>query len=256
MVIAGTDAPFTLDDIEDGLARDEFYLEYLPTIELDGGRCCGAEALLRWRTPQGVRLPDEFLPVVHGTPVLGYLTLVVMEMAVRDMMPWMASQPRFKLGLNVPPEVIGRGGLRFAFERMGLRAVASQLIVEVTERGVPDAIALSALEAWQRTGVRVALDDLSALGSANALVLARGSFTHLKIDRSLVASINTPETTPAWLGSLRWLLENSSLRVIAEGVETADQAETLRRIGVHEAQGYLFSQPLAPAAMREYFASR
>src|SRR3954468_18783621 len=118
-----------LATIRDALARGEFFLEYLPAVSLAGGRCTGAEALIRWRSPAGIVSPAQFIPVVEQTPVSGLLTYWVMEpvppaLRVMDTVhaelgDWLRANPEAYVGINVPPEVLGRGGLAYSATKSG-----------------------------------------------------------------------------------------------------------------------------------------
>ena len=93
--------------VEEGLKNGEFFLEYLPTVELDRGRCVGAEALSRWRRPWGVAQPADFLPIIENTPLSGFLTCWVLEEIARDFLDWLKVHDAF-ISFNVPTEIIGR----------------------------------------------------------------------------------------------------------------------------------------------------
>src|SRR3954469_15828787 len=101
----------TLDSMRSGLARGEFFLEYLPTVSLADGRCTGAEALARWRRPTGVVRPDDFIPLIEGTPLSGVLTYWVFETVAQELGDWLRAHKEASIGINVPPEILGRGGL-------------------------------------------------------------------------------------------------------------------------------------------------
>src|SRR4249920_2965802 len=126
------------DAIQDGLVQGEFFLEYLPTISLADGRCVGAEALARWRRPSGVLQPSEFIPFVEGTHLAGMLTYWVLETVSAELGDWLRAHEELKIGINVPPEVLGRGGLEHAATKTGVSEIRKQIILEITERGVPD----------------------------------------------------------------------------------------------------------------------
>src|SRR4051812_23387870 len=161
----------TLDSMRTGLTRGEFFLEYLPTVSLDDGRCVGAEALIRWRRPTGVVPPNEFIPLAENTPLSGLITYWVMETAAAELGGGLRENDDIHLGINVPPEVLGRGGLEYVATKSGLKEVARKIVLEVTERGIPDKLGADALAAATRQGVRVALDDVDA-GAANLVVLS------------------------------------------------------------------------------------
>jgi EAL domain-containing protein (putative c-di-GMP-specific phosphodiesterase class I) len=243
-----------LDDIAAGLDGGEFFLEYLPTISLDEGRCVGAEALIRWRRPTGVVPPNEFIPLAENTPLSGLITYWVIETAAAELGDWLRAHPDVHLGINVPPEILGRGGLEYAGRKSGLKNLARQLVLEVTERGVPDKLGAEALGAASRHGIRVALDDVDVSG-ANMIVLSRCHVEVIKLDKTLIEQIGAGEP-PEWLTTLSALLRTSNLEVIAEGVESAEQCEALRGAGIKMGQGYYFSRPLSVERFKEFFDVR
>ena len=230
--------------IEDGFRNREFYLEYMPTVSLTTGACVGAEALARWRRPSGIVSPRDFVPLMENTPLSGRLTYWVVDTVAAELSDWLRANRNVHISINVPPEILGRGGLLYAAHSSGLSEFASQLILEITERGLPDMLGVQALTGVPEMGIRVALDDVSMSG-ANLAILARCPFHLIKIDPDKVREIVPGQPLPDWVQGLASLLRNSRLEVIAEGVETAEQAETLRQAGVQFGQGYRFSRPLS-----------
>jgi EAL domain-containing protein (putative c-di-GMP-specific phosphodiesterase class I) len=245
----------TPDAVREGIERGEFFLEYLPTVALDDGRCVGAEALARWRRPTGLVPPGEFVPVIEDGPIAGLLTFWVMETVKADLGEWLAAHPGCHVGINVPPIILGRGGVLYAAMKSGLHALRQQLVLEVTERGIPDRIGLEALESASQQGIRIALDDVTLAG-ANLAILSRCRAHIIKLDRSLVSQITAECPRPEWLAGFTELLRATRMDVIAEGVETAGQAAALRAAGINMAQGFHFSRPLAAEAFRAFHAER
>lgn len=235
----------TTDSLLEGMSRNEFFLKYLPTVSLADGRCTGAEALVRWRRPAGVLQPMDFIPSAENTPVVGLLTYWVFDTVAAELGAWLRAHPGAHISINVPPEILGRGGLLYAAQKSGLSEFTSQIILEITERGVPDAMGVEAMNLANTLGVRVALDDVTLTGGANLAIWARTSFHVIKLDRSLVAQIAADMPRPDWLGGIAALVQSSKLLAIAEGVETQLQRTTLREAKIQEAQGFLFSPPLS-----------
>ena len=130
------------NEIYEGLKAGEFFLEYLPTISLVDGRCVGAEALSRWRRPSGIVPPGEFISLIENTPLSGLLTYWVIDTLAAELGDWLRSNSEAHVSINVPPEILGRGGLEYASTKSGLREVSSQIILEVTERGIPDRLGM------------------------------------------------------------------------------------------------------------------
>lgn len=242
----------SVDSLLEGLSRKEFFLEYLPTVSLADGRCTGAEALVRWRRPGGVLQPMDFIPSAENTPVAGLLTYWVFDTVAAELRAWLRAHPSAHISINVPPEILGRGGLMYAGQKSGLSEFASQVILEITERGVPDAIGVEAMNLAKSTGVRLALDDVTLTGGANLAIWARAPFDVIKLDRSLVAQIGAGMPSPEWLGGISALVQSAKLLVIAEGVETQLQRTTLSEAKIQEAQGFYFSPPLSAARFTEY----
>jgi EAL domain-containing protein (putative c-di-GMP-specific phosphodiesterase class I) len=229
--------------IEEGLARGEFFLEYLPTIALDDGRCIGAEALIRWCRADGIVAPGEFIPVAENTPLSGRLTYWVIDTVAAELSHWLRAHPGVHVSINVPPELLGRGGLAYAAQQSGLAEFARQIVLEVTERGIPDALGIKGLDSAHTHGVRVALDDVSLTGP-NMAILARIPFHIIKVDKEQVQQIEPSNPRPDWLHGLAALLATTKLDVVAEGVENEFQVSVLRECGIRHAQGYYFAQPM------------
>ncbi len=242
----------TVDAILDGLERGEFFLQYLPIVTLAEGYCMGAEALIRWQRPSGLVMPDQFIPLIEDTPVSGLLTYWVMETVASELGQWLRAHEEAHLSFNVPPEILGRGGLEYAANKTGLAELRQQLIIEVTERGLPDRLGLAALEAATKSGVRIALDDVM-LGGANLAILSRCPLDIIKIDRSLIAQITPDCPCPDWLGGLSALLQSTRVQVIAEGVENEIHVAALQSAGVSMAQGYHYSAPILAEEFKEYY---
>jgi len=237
--------------VRDGLVDGEFFLEYLPTVSLADGRCVGAEALARWRRPSGVVQPDDFIPLIEGTPLSGMLTYWALETVAKELGDWLSVHRELNIGVNVPPEILGRGGLEYLATKPGVSEIRNQIIIEVTERGIPDNLGLAALEAASRSGVRIALDDVT-LSATNLVILSRCTLDLIKTDRSLAAQITPQNPCPAWLSGLSALLQSTQVSIIAEGVETEAQAHALRIAGVSMAQGYYFSPPISAENFKAY----
>src|SRR5262249_40195146 len=193
--------------------------------------------LIRWRRDNAVLVASEFIPLSEGTPLSGALTYWVIDTVAAELGDWLATNGAAHISINVPPEILGRGGLEYAATKSGLHAHAKQLILEVTERGVPDQLGLDALNSIADTGAQVALDD-TTLSGANLALLTRCNFDFIKIDPLLVAELAGDKPPAPWLDGLAALLRTTALRIIAEGVETDFQAETLRTARVQLAQGH------------------
>ncbi len=241
-----------LEMIREGLDRNEFFLEYLPIVSLDPRCCVGAEALLRWQRPTGVVFPNDFVHLVENTPLSGLLTYWVIDQVAAEMGEWLRKHEGVEMHINVPPEILGRGGLEYAAQKSGLSDVKHKIVLEVTERGLPDQLGLHAIDLAAREGVRVALDDI-CIDPARVMVLSRCNVHIIKIDKGVLLDYAVDGAMPRWAEALSVLLKTTDLEVIAEGVESAEQVAVLEKAGVGRVQGHYFSPPLRATAFIDYF---
>jgi EAL domain-containing protein (putative c-di-GMP-specific phosphodiesterase class I) len=197
-------------------------------------------------------MPDDFIPIAENTPFSGELCYWVIETAAAELGGWLRENPSLSLSINVPPEILGRGGIRYAADKCGLTAVFSQLILEITERGVPDLIGINALDDYANWGIRIAIDDVSRAGGANLAILSRAPLSVIKLAGSLIAQIKVQSPQPDWLGGVASMIRSTQLTVIAEGVETEPQALAARAAGIQVAQGFYFSRPIPAASLMAY----
>jgi len=250
------DVPIQLDEVREALGRGEMFLEYLPLMAVPEGRCVGAEALVRWRRSDRVVMPNEFIPLIEETPLSGLLTYWVIETLAAELGDWLRAHEDVQIGINIPPEILGRGALEYAATRAGIMDQAGKIVLEITERGFPDRQGALAIASGNQHGTRLALDDVTFSGH-NLVVLARCGFDTMKIDRSLVAQIGAPGQAgpPPWVDHLRSLRQGAMLEIIAEGVETREQLDTLVEAGVTRVQGFYFSRPLSVVDFIAYHAA-
>ena len=109
-----------IDTMRAGLLQGEFFLEYMPTIFLADGCCTGAEAVIRWRRAGSVILPGDFIPIVENTPLSGLITYWVIETLAAEMGNWLRANPDARISINIPPEILGRGGVMYAAVKSAL----------------------------------------------------------------------------------------------------------------------------------------
>jgi EAL domain-containing protein (putative c-di-GMP-specific phosphodiesterase class I) len=243
------------EEIAQAIKHGQMFLHYLPTVSLTDSHCSGAEALVRWRRRRAVLPAGAFIPLIENTPVSGMMTYWVIDSVAEELGVWLDENPAAHISINVPPEILGRGGLAYAAMRSGLHSRMSQVMLEITERGVPDRLGFEALRSLAERGVRLALDDTSLSGT-NLALLSRCEFAVVKLDRQLTWQLEPDHEKPTWFNGLEALLKNSAVQVIAEGVETEYQAEQLKNIGVQMAQGYFFSPPLSARQLMQFYVDK
>jgi sensor c-di-GMP phosphodiesterase-like protein len=242
------------DDVRTALDRGDLFVQYLPTVRLADACCIGAEALVRWRRGEDVLEAGAFIPRIENTPLSGRITYWVIETVAAELGEWLEAHGDAHVSINVPPEVVGRGGVEHAMARSGLRDRAGQIVFEITERGVPDRLGLDALNLAASRGLRIALDDVM-LSGVNLALLTRCNFSMIKLAREVIAQLGPGKPAPDWIAGLQSLLKSSPLQVVAEGVETDYQAKWLRAAGVQMAQGYFFSPPIPAHGLKDLYAA-
>jgi PAS domain S-box-containing protein len=240
-------------DLCDALRDGSLHVEYQPVVGLPHGNAVGVEALVRWNHPErGPLPPDEFVPLAEETGLIGALGAFVLEHACDQAAAWRAAGRAVHLAVNVSalevadPEWVPR--LRTILQRSGLPP--TDLIIELTE-GVfvqdPETVGAT-LEAVRQLGVRVALDDFGT-GYASLSYLRSLPFDLLKIDRSFVAGLPGSDEDAALVEGTLAMAARFGLQVVAEGVETQAQADTLAAMGCQLAQGWHFGRPTSGDAV-------
>jgi diguanylate cyclase (GGDEF)-like protein/PAS domain S-box-containing protein len=236
--------------------RGELRLLYQPQVDLDSRTVNGVEALLRWQHPRlGLLSPDRFIPLAEQTGLIVPIGAWVVDEACRQLVAW--GLDGLETAVNVAPAQLGeQAGLvdtvRAALVRHGVEP--HRLCLEITETAtlVDDPGMLATLSALKGLGVRLAIDDFgvghATLGHLRALM----PIDTLKIDRSFIAGMATHPGDARIVAGLVRLAHSLGLRVVAEGVETADQVEHLTAIDCQSAQGFFFARPLQPEAVASF----
>src|SRR3954463_8274779 len=226
------------------LELGELAVRFLPQVELETGEVCGAEALVRWNDPErGLVGPLEFIATAEETGLILPIGAWVLEEACRLSRRW----PGLVTAVNLSPRQSWHPDLvdvvAGALERTGCDPGA--LLLEIGESAVSEDLEASAatLRRLEALGVRLALDDFGT-GPSSLRALQRLPVDEVKIDGSLVSALGTDEQAGAFVGAIVSLAHALGLRTVAEGVETAAQADALRALGCDLAQGFFFHHPL------------
>jgi diguanylate cyclase (GGDEF)-like protein len=237
------------NDLRRALDRGEFELYYQPKVDVADGSIAGMEALVRWRHPKrGLVAPDQFIPLAEDTGLIVPIGNWVMQEACRQNKAWQdAGLPELRIAVNISGVQFRQSDLldniREALERSGLTPEC--LEVEITESVVMQnaSDAIVTLEKLSQMGVHVSIDDFGT-GYSSLSYLKRFPLDKLKIDRSFIRDVSTDMEDAAIVRATIGLAHNLKLRVVAEGVETAEQLQFLRALGCDEYQGYYKSRPL------------
>jgi diguanylate cyclase (GGDEF)-like protein len=235
-------------DIRRAIDNDELRLVYQPQIDLRTGRTTTVEALLRWQHPtRGLLAPTEFLPAVEHTALMGSLTEWVLARAAADCAAWTAGGRDWVVAVNVSARNLHEADFASTVARLARQAGVrpAQLQLEVTETALPvdPAAAATTLGTLAAHGFSTGLDDFG-VGYASLSHLRSLALTEVKIDRVFVAGVADEGEDREVVAALIQLAHGLGLTVCAEGVETAEAADWLRRAGCDRAQGYFFSRPV------------
>lgn len=234
-------------ELKEALANKEFEIWYQPVIDLRRGRCAGAEALIRWRHPERDLIPpDLFIAMAEDSGIIVPMTRWLMERVGEDMGPLLAADPSLHIAINLAPVHMSDQRIvedaRVALARHGVRP--SQILFELTERGlIDDPGCREVVEALGGLGAEVALDDFGT-GYSSLAYIDKFKLDYLKIDKAFVSAIGTASPSVRLTDIIIEMATSLNLKIIAEGVETAEQAAYLRARGVTYAQGWHFSKPL------------
>lgn len=234
------------NELREAILHQEFELFYQPIVEMNGQTVHIAEALVRWRHPQrGLVGPNEFIPVAESTGLIVPLGEWILQQACNDAAGWPADM---RVAVNVSAVQFKKGNLfdivLCALVQSGLSP--DRLEIEITESALLEAEAshLQTIRQLKNIGVTIALDDFGT-GYSSAAYATKVPLDKLKIDKSFIQGAAKTKSCAAVVASALALARGLDLAVTAEGVETEEQLEMLRQLGVELAQGYYFARPMS-----------
>ena len=232
-------------DLRYAIASCQFELHYQPFFEVQTGRRRGLEALVRWRHPvKGLIPPDQFIPLAEETGLIVPLGEWIIRQACDDATSWPAD---IRVAVNLSPVQFKQAELfdiiESALRNSGLPP--ERLEIELTESVLLErAVENHAfMERLRSIGVSLALDDFGT-GYSSLSYLTTFPFDKIKIDKSFIGNLSKRHTSSAIISSIVTLARGLDMSVTAEGVETTEQLERLKTLGVNFAQGYLLGRPV------------
>ncbi|MBX0301482.1 bifunctional diguanylate cyclase/phosphodiesterase [Cryobacterium sp. 1639] len=240
------------------LERDQFVLHFQPISCIRDGSLHGVEARVRWNRPDhGLIPPDVFIPVAEESGFIHELGVWVLNEALRQLSSWKASRsvpPGFYVSVNLSPAQITDSSLvatiKGAVAAHGI--TPAELTLEMTETALiaDEALMVATVDALAAAGISLSIDDFGT-GYSSLARLRHLPAKQLKVDRSFVAGLTTDKRDAALVAAVIGLAHEFGMTCVAEGVETAEQFDHLRRLGCDFAQGYLLGRPMPAAALEE-----
>lgn len=250
-----------LQNLRSAVESERLFVVYQPQVQLATGNIVGVEALIRWRREDGSFVPpDRFIPLAEASGMIVAIGDWVLRIACHELVRFQAlGLPDLRMSVNVSqmqfrhPDFLQK--LDLALKDTGINP--NHLELEITESvAMEDAdFMLETLHAIRKFGISIAIDDFGT-GYSSLSHLRQLPIDRLKIDRAFVDELTSQISGTHIAGMVIELGRNLNLTVIAEGIEDANQASILQRLGCHEGQGYHYAKPLLPSQFSEWVSMR
>ena len=241
-------------------AGNELIAHYQPIVTLDGGEILGVEALVRWNHPElGLVSPGEFIPVAEESGAILAIGERVLRLACAEGARWNAVRPDrpLSVSVNLSPRQVASPAIAATvaavLEETDLDPAA--LTLEITEGVlvIESEATAQTLVALKALGLRLVLDDFGT-GYSSLAYLRRFPIDGLKIDRRFIAAMDTSIEDRTIVEAIIKMAAGLRIEVVAEGVETVEQAQSLLELGCRHAQGFYYARPMPPSDVAELFA--
>ena len=240
-------------ELRQAIEREELRLFYQPIVSVSDGGLVGAEALVRWEHPErGLLAPGQFLPLAEETGLIVPLGRWVLREACARATGWQRRGLFMRIGVNVSAHQLADGELgTLVMEVLDDSELdPSRLVLEITESVLVQEtkISVDVLRELRGLGVRVSLDDFGT-GYSSLSYLRRLPLDAVKLDRAFISGLADTTVDRQIVAAIVQMARGMSMTVVAEGVETAAQWDSLRDLGCHLAQGYYFARPMPAEQM-------
>jgi diguanylate cyclase (GGDEF)-like protein len=244
-------------DLRKALVNGEFEVHFQPLVNLERDEITACEALLRWKHPvRGFVGPDKFIPLAEETGLITRIGDWVIRTACEQAAKW---PPEITLAINISPvQFRGHNLLQVVSHALAASGLAPhRLELEITEAILLDQTeaTLATLNKFHELGVRIAMDDFGT-GYSSLSYLQKFPFDKIKIDGSFINNLSDKEESSAIIRAVTGLATSFHMVTTAEGVETEEQLEIVKRLGCTEMQGHLFSQACSAGAIEAMLAAR
>jgi EAL domain-containing protein (putative c-di-GMP-specific phosphodiesterase class I) len=243
--------------------HNELEVYFQPKVEIEARRVCGVEALVRWRTQSGRFVPaGDFIPLAERTGVIVPITWFVFDRICQRLADWGTLPKPFSIAVNVSPQVLAHQEFiaRLRVLKTTLDERGYGLTIELTEDSLvqSDASSLASIERVRKLGIDLAIDDFGK-GYSSLTYLKQIPATEIKIDKRFIGTIAIDETDKQIVKTVIALAHALGMRVVAEGVDSAEGLVVVTELGCAMAQGFFIGRPmrgdLIPDWMDHYLAT-
>lgn len=248
-----------LSDLRSALVNHELQMWLQPKVRLSDMQCYGFEALVRWQHPQrGFISPIEFVPFAERTGYISHVTEWMLQEAVQTLANWQTTYPTLSIAVNVSTNDLRDQHFpeRVSQLLQQHKVNPERLKLELTESGIMEdpSSAIPLLRTLRDTGIGLSIDDFGT-GHSSLAYLQQLPVTELKIDRSFVINIDQLSSTQRLVKTIIEMGHGLNLHVIAEGIETQAERDTLIELGCDAMQGYFASKPLYGEALQNWLVT-
>ncbi|NCN43715.1 MAG: hypothetical protein CO158_02850 [Piscirickettsiaceae bacterium CG_4_9_14_3_um_filter_43_564] len=242
--------------LHQALQQGQFVLHYQPQLNLQTNKIVGVEALVRWQHPElGMISPAEFVPIIEEMDLIHAFGDWTLRSAVNQAKIWHDQGHPIRVGINLSARQFLRNDLisNIAQALKDAQLPPQLLDLEITE-GIamqnPNS-ALHTLEALKATGITIAIDDFGT-GYSSLEYLQKFPVEYIKIDRAFIKDMMTNLSDQAIVRAIIAIANSMNRRIIAEGIEKAEEAALLKQMGCHEIQGYYLSKPISATETQHF----
>ena len=233
---------------KDAIIKKEFVAYYQPKVNLENNMLIGAEALCRWNRGKKLVTPDQFIPVLEKSNRICSLDFYMLETVCKDLASWMdKGKTPVRVSTNFSRKHLGNPN--FVADVINIvdeyKIPRSLIVIELTETTTEsDLIRLTeCVQEFRKAGFDVSVDDFG-VGYSSMSMIKDVPFSEIKIDRSFISSDSISDRDMIMMKHIITLADDLGMTTIAEGVETKEQIELLKKYGCYRAQGYIFDKPL------------
>jgi len=245
-------------ELQSAVAKGQLEVYYQPKVEIASNRVCGVEALVRWRMSSGNFVPaSDFIPLAETNGAIVPLTWLVFDRIITQLAGWDSLPESFSVAVNVSPQILSHPefttrvkALKTAFDARKLK-----LVIELTEDSLVqgDASSLASIERLRKLGVELAIDDFGK-GYSSLTYLKQIPAAEIKIDKRFIGTVAVDQTDKQIVKTIISLAHALGMRVVAEGVDSAEAIAAVAELECEMAQGFFIGRPMRGDLVPEWMS--